>query len=467
MSFAPTMQTRARVSVLRELLERERLRVCVVGAGKSGRAATALLEDLGAEPDVLDDAAGAGGISRPFHKSHVDAADLVVLSPGVPRCRPELQGALAAGKLIGEVELASWFIDAPMVAVTGTNGKSTTTALIAHGLEVAGLRVFSGGNLGTPLSDLALATRHGAQVDMAVVELSSYQLESIVEAQFRVGVWLNLTPDHVERYASFAEYGLAKRRILERRAIGGLGIVNAKDSTCARLAMELGGPLRWFSGRGDSDLAGPMGTVAHLDGTARRCGATGEEHYVIDGPGLPGQHNIENAAASIEALRFSGVPPEVVQRALSSFAGLPHRLERVPTDDGRRWINDSKATNVESAVVALKAVEPPVFLLCGGRGKGVPYRPLVEAALQSGVVAVYAYGEDRESVRAAFIEHIPVTTAADLSDVVELARRFAPPGSTVLLSPACASFDQFMGFEHRGDVFKTLVLSSCAREGEA
>jgi UDP-N-acetylmuramoylalanine--D-glutamate ligase len=457
MTFEPSMQTRARVSALRSVIQAEPIRACVVGAGRSGRGAIRLLEDLRARVDVLDDAAGVGGIARPFHKAHVDAADLVVISPGVPRTRPELADAIEAGKVVGEVELASWFVDAPMVGITGTNGKSTTTSLVAHGLRSAGRAVFEGGNLGTPLSELALSMRGGTPVDVAVVELSSFQLESLVEATFRVGVWLNLTPDHVDRYRSFEEYGHAKRRLIEQRTIDGWGVINAKDSTCMRMALEWGGPLRWFSGRGSSDLAGPLGTVVDEAARAIRRFDGVEEQYRVEGPGLVGAHNRENGAAAIEALRLMGCSPEQVQVALSTFPGLPHRLERIATRDGLRWVNDSKATNVDAAVTGVQAADPPVVLLCGGRGKRGSYQPLVEAARQAGVVLVLAFGEDAENLARAFASSVPVEIHPDLASAVVVARRRAPAGATVLLSPACASFDQFDDFEHRGNVFRSLV----------
>lgn len=453
--YTPSMQTRARVSVLRDLLSQgQSMRVCVVGGGKSGLAAAELVRAHGARVDVLDDV--AEGERKPFHQRYVDASDLVVLSPGVPRSRPELASAIEAGKVVGEVELASWFSPCPLVGVTGTNGKSTTTALLGHALVQAGWPAFIGGNLGTPLSELGLRHRDQLPPRVAIVEVSSYQLESLVEARFKVGVWLNLTPDHMDRYRDVEEYALAKRRIIELRSIDGTAVLNAKDPTVTRHGVEFGGPARWFSGRGRSDLADILGTSVTDTEAVRRVDHE-EERYSVAGPGLPGPHNRENAAAAIEALRFLGLSPEHVQRGLDSFPGLPHRLETIPTRDGRRWVNDSKATNIDAAVIGVRGIPGPKVLLVGGRDKGGSWSPLVEAALAGGVQRVIGFGEATPIAAAAFEGKVPFERVTNLSAAVETARRSAGDGCTVLLSPACSSFDQFRSYEARGDAFRALV----------
>ncbi|HJL41310.1 MAG TPA: UDP-N-acetylmuramoyl-L-alanine--D-glutamate ligase [Myxococcales bacterium LLY-WYZ-16_1] len=457
--FEPTMQARARVSVLRELLETRGLSVCVVGAGKSGGAAARLLHERGCRVRMLDDRAGAawgaeepGGPAGPIDKASVDAADLVVLSPGVPRRRPELRDAIELGKLVGEVEVASWFVSAPLVGVTGTNGKSTVTALVGHGFRSAGRSAFVGGNLGTPLSELV---RSGENVDVAVVELSSFQLESLVEARFAAAVWLNLTPDHGDRYDSVADYALAKRRIIEQRRIDGVGILNAKDRYCTRFGLELGGPLRWFSGEGPSDLAGPMGTVVRADGVAVRNEMDRIEHY--DLAGVDGVHQRANRASAIEVWRHFELAPASIRHALAEFRGLPHRLETIPSDDGCTWVNDSKATNVAAAVAALDADRAPTVWIAGGRDKGSALEPLVEAARRNRIKAVLLIGEASDRFETALSSLVGVERTGTLERAVARARELAEPGDRILLAPACASYDQFLHFEARGERFRALV----------
>lgn len=450
--FSPVMEAAARVAALREKLAAKELSAAVIGAGRSGRAAVELLEARGAEITLLDDRAGAA--DAPISRQAVDAADLVVLSPGVPRARPELQGAIARGTLVSEIELASWFVSAPLVGITGTNGKSTTTALVAHILEESGKRVFAGGNLGRPLSELVTS---GEKVDVAVVELSSYQLESIVDATFHVACWLNLSPDHADRYPDETTYALAKRRILERRSVNGIAVLNAKDRWCALYGIRLGGPVRWFAVDDHSDLAGWMGTLAASE-VAVRTEWDHQERYRLTNRALPGLHNRANACAAIECVRyFDDVSPEDVQRGLDTFAGLPHRLERVAESGGVTWYNDSKATNVDSAATGVRAIPGSKIVIAGGKDKGASWAPLVRAARESGVRLVVAIGEAQPLVKAAFSEEIEVREAGTLENAVEIARATAQPGDAVLLSPACASFDQFRDFEERGDRFRALV----------
>lgn len=458
--FEPTMQARARVSILRELLETKGLSVCVVGAGRSGRSAAALLSERGCRARVLDDRGAEAlepdspfGPASPIEKQTIDAADLVVLSPGVPRSRPELASALELGKLVGEIEVASWFVGVPMVGITGTNGKSTVTTLVGRGFERAGWRTFVGGNLGTPLSELA--RRIDAQpVDVAVVELSSFQLESLVEARFAAGVWLNLTPDHSDRYASTAEYAMAKRRIVEQRRIDGVGILNAKDAHCTRFGLELGGPLRWFSATATSDLAEPMGTVVEGDAAVRTVDER-VERYRLEA--VPGGHNRANAAAAIEVWRHFELSPDVIQATLDGWEDLPHRLERIATNDGIAWINDSKATNVAAAVAALRASDAPTIWIAGGKDKQTALDPLVDALRESRPKRILLIGEASARFAQAFGAWVEADSVQTLERAVQRARELAVPGDRVLLAPACASFDQFAHFEARGDRFRELV----------
>jgi UDP-N-acetylmuramoylalanine--D-glutamate ligase len=461
--FSPALGARARVAALRtQLMAREPTTAAVVGLGKSGRAAAALLRALGARLIVLDDQPVTerwdGVTYGPISAELLEQADLVVLSPGVPRLRPELARSIERGVLVGEIELASWALEVPLIGITGTNGKSTTTALTAHLLEADGMRVFAGGNLGRPLSELALEkVVDGTTVDVAVVELSSYQLESLVEASFLVAAWLNLSPDHTDRYASVGLYAEAKRRLIERRSIRGSAVLNALDPVVHAHGAELGGPIRWFAADASSSLAGALGTQGTAEGRATRVSEAGFEHYDLTNPALVGEHNRANMAAAIECARLAGASVEGVQAGLRTFAGLPHRIEHVGVARGARWYNDSKATNVDSAMTAARAVSGPKILIAGGRDKGAPWAPLVEL-LRGQLRAVLAVGEATPIVLSSFAGVAPVVEdVGTVERAVARAAQLAQPGDAVLLSPACASLDQFKNYEARGDLFRALV----------
>lgn len=466
-TFSPDPEAYARVSRLSAQLEgsdASGLDAVVVGAGRSGRAAAKLLLSRGARVRIADDRHAllkdlgedlADVVVGPLSAEACDGADLVVLSPGVPRDRPELAGAIAAGRLVGELELASWFLHMPMVGITGTNGKSTTTMLVAHMLEQAYPgAVFAGGNLGSPMSALAIDP---TTTRAAAVELSSYQLESIVQAKFGVACWLNLTPDHTDRYPNLKAYGSAKARLLERRAVNGCAVLNAKDPVCARAGLSLGGAVRWFAATPTSDLAESMGTLLAEPEMAVRVDGGQVESYRLDNPALIGLHNKANALAAIECARWMGVSSELVQAGLSTFEGLAHRLEFVAELQGVQWRNDSKATNIDSAVTAIQALDRPIILIAGGRDKGAPWGPLVKASIGK-VKQVLAIGEATPLVCEAFAaEGVHVKASETLDQAVGTASAEAQSGDVVLLSPACASFDQFDNFEVRGEHFKTLV----------
>ena len=442
--FAPDERARDQVSRARDAWSSATLQVAIVGAGRSGRAALDLCGAHGVAAVLLDDRPSEEDV-EPIEAATLDRAGLVVVSPGVPRGHPAVANARGQGKVVAEVELASWFIDAPLVGITGTNGKSTTTALVAHGFERSGRRVFAGGNLGRPLSELA---RTGEPVDFAVVELSSYQLESVVDLRLEASAWLNLTPDHLDRYASVEEYSLAKRRILEvaRTAC----VVTWDDDWCRRGAEHAAALVRW-QWRGQP-VAGRPGIAVGDDLVGRRDDG---ETYALTGPSLKGRHNQQNVAAAVELWRTLGLGTDRVPDAIETFPGLPHRLERVPTSDGRAWYNDSKATNVAAAVVALGAIAGPKVLILGGRAKPEDKTPLVEAFPANEVVLVLAIGESAGEWCRAVEGAAPCEVVGTLDAAVAAACDVDAP--TVLFSPACASFDQFRSFEHRGDVFRSLV----------
>ncbi len=439
--------------------------VVVVGLGKSGKGAVELLLARGAHVTVVDEKAESqegealkargvtvhlGGFPKEFWKG----AHAVVVSPGVPLTKPALVEARQAGAtLYGEIELAWRCLPegaGQCLGITGTNGKSTTTALLGELVKQSGVATFVGGNLGLPFTE-ACAQRY----DTHVVELSSFQLEGVVKAAFRGAAILNLTPDHIDRYADQAAYGAAKARIFATQPQDGFGVVNADDAVVVALAKAAHVPVYGFTRRADHDGQGFAG-LAVGQGDSFRFTFGGAESFTVRNRALRGAHNLENAMAAALLARLSGVDAAAIQRGLDAFPGLAHRMEFVRELDGVEWINDSKATNVDSSLVALNALTQPVLLIAGGKGKGAPYTPLVEAA-RGKVKGVLTIGKDAPAIEAAFEGHVPVVKCETLATAISRARALARPGDVVLLSPACASYDQFDHFEHRGDSFKSLV----------
>ncbi len=444
---------------MRELRGR---RVLVVGVGKSGLAAARLLAREGARLVIADEKADLGPAGDELRALGAElalggldparfaAAELVVASPGVPLAQPAFDAARKAGvPVICEVELAAGFISEPLLGITGTNGKSTTTALTGFICETAGRRTFTGGNLGRPLSERAL----GPTGDVVVCELSSFQLESIDALHPRGAAFLNLTPDHLDRYATHEAYGLAKRRIFQNQTEADFAVVNAHDADALRFSDGIRARRLTF-GFGPPIDGGIRDRAERI--VLRLEAGAAEEGYQITNRALRGKHNRENAMAAIVLARGVGIEPGHVQAGLDRYPGLAHRMEFVRTLDGVEWINDSKATNVDSTLVALRAFAHGVILIAGGRGKGAPYTPLVELA-RDRVKAVLTLGEDAPAVEKAFAGVVPVVACRELATAVKRAKMLATEGDTVLLSPACASYDQFKNFEHRGESFKGLV----------
>lgn len=438
-------------------------RVVVAGLGRSGVAAVKLLVREGAKVTATD-LRGAKSLASVIpelealgvtlelegHRAQSFAeADLVVKSPGIKPSVAELVLAKRQGiEVIGEVELCVPWLDAPIVAISGTNGKSTTTALTGHLLVEAGLRPFVGGNLGTPVAEYVLS---GQRADALILELSSYQLDDLSTFMCDVGCVTNVTPDHLERYGSLEAYTASKQRLLSMVRPAGVTVLNAGNALTRAMQSEATGKVAMFG----------QGPVA--DGEIRATGSRvvdafsdGGGEYDVQSPALRGIHNVENTMAAIIAARLLGASPESVQRGLDSFPGLPHRIERVRVLDGVEWVNDSKATNVDSVEKSLAAFDGPVHLILGGRGKGSSYAPL-RKLLPNRVTRLYVVGEDAGRIASELGDLAPVERAGDLETAVLLARGFARPREIVLLSPACASFDQFPSFEHRGDTFRMLV----------
>jgi len=375
--------------------------------------------------------------------------DLIVPSPGVSPMMPALAAARSLGIPVwSEIELAWRFLRGRLVCITGSNGKTTTTSLVGHILETAGLPVQVAGNIGTPL-----ISRVDVSSDMGftVVEASSFQLESISAFRPDVAVLLNLTQDHLDRHGSFEAYGRAKMRMFENQTEDDAAIVNADDaaaSECAPSAPQ----VFWFS-RAKRVASGCFlrddEIVFRRDGTEtvllRRADI-----------GLRGDHNVENVLAAATAAKLVGVEPAAIAEGVRTFAGVEHRIEFVATISGVEYFNDSKATNVDATLKALDAFPGNVLVILGGKDKGCDYRILRQALREHARMALLI-GSAAEKIEAQLEGVVPVERAETLARAVQAAAKRAQPGDTVLLAPACASFDQFESYEHRGRVFKQLV----------
>ncbi len=445
-------------------------KVLVVGLARSGAAAARLAIREGARVTVTDRRT-AGELSQALapleglpvslslgghEERDFTSADLVVVSPGVPLTLPGIAAARRAGiPVLGEVELASRLLgDVPVVAITGTNGKSTTTALTGR-LFQEDRAAFVGGNLGTPFSEILLS---GTRFDVAVLELSSFQLEGIERFRPRVAAILNVTPDHLDRHGGMDGYIAAKARLFSNQQPGDVAVANDRDPLALAAARSSRGDVITFGFGGRASMA------ARDDGeVVRWTGPTGEpERYRIRSRALLGRHNRENAMAAVICARMMGVPGPAVQRGLDGFPGLPHRLELVASRGGVEWVNDSKATNVDSTVVGLSAFpagKASVILLLGGRGKGAPYAPL-RALFPGRVKALLTLGEDAPAIERELGDLGPTESCGDLPTAVARAARLAAPGDVVLLSPSCASYDQFRTYEERGETFRRLAAAA-------
>jgi len=428
----------------------------VVGLGASGRSAARLLAQKGA--DVLaTDASPDASLGKDLEKlgirlalgGHRDvdfaAAGLVVVSPGVASI-PALVAAEEAGvPVIGEVELASRFLRAPIVAIGGTNGKSTTTTLVGNLLEAAGVRAFVGGNLGEPACDAP-----EQDPDVAVFEVSSFQMERVEFFRPKVGVLLNITEDHLDRYPDFSAYARAKGNCFQRQSVGDIAIAPNGDSRCLEQTRRGRGELRAIGPGGDYEVSYANGAVAIFE---RRT----QEHFSLDEADLHGRHNHLNAAAAVAAVRALGVSKEAIQEGLRRFMPLPHRMTLSGRFRGVSFYNDSKATNVGAAVTALRGItEPKAVILLGGRDKLGSYDELVTALGQRARFVV-TLGEAADRIEAAILGVVPFERARSLPEAVLIAFRHAERGDAVLLSPACSSLDMFKNYSERGERFTEAV----------
>ncbi len=452
----------------------------VVGGVRSGRAVAQLLAEVGSEvflteqgppPEGTESALDEAGVDYEFggHTRRALDADFFVLSPGVPTQSNIVQQALRAGiDVYSEIETASWFCDAPIVAITGTNGKTTTTSLTGHVFRKAFAddpdsrreqgperNVIVAGNIGYPFSDYV---REVAPTDVVVLEVSSFQLDHVDTFHPRVSVLLNITPDHLDRYDhDFNAYAQAKFNIFRNQGAGDVVVYN-RDDDVLRDGVEQAGNAREVR---------PMAMT--LEGVPPAGGGLRDDHIVLriddedeplmhrDELALRGRHNVYNSLAAAISARVMEVENDVIRESLGGFEGVPHRLEEVRTIDGVLYVNDSKATNVNAVWYALESFDRPVVLIAGGRDKGNDYTDL-KPLVREQVRAVVALGESADKVARELGTEAPEHSRAQtMEEALSQAQRFAQPGDTVLLSPACSSFDMYESYEERGDLFRRLV----------
>ena len=432
-------------------------RVVVVGLGTSGIAACRVLAARGARviatdaksrervsADVLAlQGQGIALVLGGHAGAKLPQADLVVVSPGVPMFAELAEAERRGVRIWGEVELAVQALTkpAPVVAIGGTNGKSTTTSLVGALLERAGKRTFVGGNLGEPL-----AAHVDESFDVVVLEVSSFQMERVEAFRPKVSVLLNVTPDHLDRYPSEQAYADAKGNAFVRQTTDDLAVVPARDDVCLRQARRGQARIVTF-GEGEADVSVRADAIVDGDTT-----------YPRSKIALQGGHNALNVAAALAAIRPFGIDSDVVADVLATFQGLPHRMAFVRERNGVRFYDDSKGTNVGASVTAVRGIrEEKVVLIAGGRDKGGSYGPLVDALRDRGRAAVLI-GEASDLIRDAIGTTVPVRTAASMEEAVALSAELARPGDAVLLSPACSSFDMFRDYKDRGDAFVRSVM---------
>ncbi|GBC61983.1 UDP-N-acetylmuramoyl-L-alanine--D-glutamate liga se [Desulfonema ishimotonii] len=438
--------------------------VTIAGLGKSGAACARFLRTQGAVVTITDRADEAAladaaeemrdiGVSLALagHPPAVfEEADLILLSPGIPHTLAPLERARARGiPVIGEIELASRFITEPIVAVTGTNGKTTTTELLGEMLRRSGLKVFVGGNIGTPLISYAAGAD---KADLLVAEVSSFQLDTIAHFCPKVGLLLNISEDHLDRYPDFAAYGMSKARLFENQGADDVAILNGADPFVRSIGKNISSRRLWFN-PSEKDRAGAF---LHDGCLLLRPCEDGQAPVELDLSSLrlTGTHNLENVAAAALAALAAGGTPEGIQAALDRFRGLPHRLEYVDTVDGVRYVDDSKATNVDAVVRALESFDAPVVLIMGGRGKGSDYTVLNDLIRQH-TRRLIVMGETAAEIREVLGPRCRggVREARTMDEAVALARQSALSGDVVLLSPAGSSFDMYRSYARRGEDF--------------
>jgi UDP-N-acetylmuramoylalanine--D-glutamate ligase len=438
-------------------------RIGIIGMARSGTAAAFLAQRLGGKPFVSESKAAElvsaqtvqlqkAGI--PFetggHSDNLLKSDYVIISPGVPPTVDIVRKINAKGiPIFSEIEFAYWACKGRVVAITGSNGKTTTTSLLGEVFTTAGFDTYVCGNIGFPFADIV---ERIPEDGVAVVEVSNFQLETIADFRPTVAVILNLTPDHLDRHLTFDAYKKAKYRITENQTAAEHLVLNLNDPEILADNVATKAQKVFFTTEDRPEA------TAFVRGEALRARYRNREAEIIKCGDIRirGPHNLQNAAAAVSVAAQFDIGPEVLAKVLGTFAGVEHRLESVGQVGGVSFVNDSKATNVDSVCYALRSIDTPIYLIAGGRDKGAPYDPIVQWG-RSKIKGVLAIGEAREKIFNALGKAFPVQFAETLEDAVRRSFEMAYPGETVLLSPGCASFDMFENYEHRGRAFKAAV----------
>lgn len=443
--------------------------VMVCGMARSGIAAAKLLAACGAQVTISDmkpeesfggaldelRALGCAFALGEEPQAHLQGQELLVISPGIAWAKPFVQQALAMGmEVIGELELGARMTRGTLAAITGTNGKTTTTTLVGEILRATGRTTHVVGNIGYPITATAGVSKDD---DVTVAEVSSYQCEGISRFHPKVGAVLNITEDHIARHGSMETYIAMKRRIFANQTAQDVAVFNYDDATCRAMAEGLRSHIAWFSRR----EAVPYGAYVEDGCIVLRMGERREAVCRADEVRIPGPHNLENALAAVCITGALGVSAETMREVLRTFKGVEHRIETVRKLNGVTWINDSKGTNVDSTQKAIATMTRPTVLILGGSDKGVSFDPLAETIRSAPLIEhCVLIGDTAESIRQA-LERAGYTaytmTGHDFDRCLQTCRALARPGGCVLLSPACASFDMFNDYEHRGRVFKEKV----------
>jgi len=435
-------------------------KVLVIGLARTGRecarflveqGASVTVSDLRPEAELKDEVKSLAGLPIRYffgaeERRWLEVIDCVIPSPGVAAENPLLSEAAASGiPVLSEIELAYRFFRAPLVAVTGTNGKSTTTTLIGEMVKAGGQKVFVGGNLGTPFIGAV-----SGEWDWGVLEISSFQLEWIERFRPRVAVLLNVTEDHLDRYATFDDYRRAKEKIFAAQSEGEFAVLNREDPRVWALKANVKARVVSF---GFAEVT--EGAYATANMIVWRDGAN-EERFPLADVKIPGVHNVENMMAAVAAAKLAGIARQPIQQTLENFPGLEHRLEFVREKDGVSYYNDSKGTNVGAVVKSLAGFSAPVILIAGGIDKGGDYGPL-EEGIKRKVRRLVLFGAAKNVIARALGHLTETVIVENLAAAVGDAAAAARAGDVVLLSPACSSFDQFRNYAERGRSFKNLV----------
>ena len=458
------------IELMMELADKH---ITVVGLGRTGmalarflnrRGAKVVATDMAAEKDLGPQVQELRQMNIPLeagghNPGTFQAADLIVLSPGVPHTIAPVARARESGTAVmGEIELASRFIKEPIVAVTGTNGKTTTTELLGDMLKRSGQNVFVGGNIGNPLIGYV---DEGRKADVVVAEISSFQLDTIERFRAQIAVLLNITIDHLDRYPDFEAYAASKMRIFENQQTDDIAILNSSDPLVRSLTKGLENKKLMYPRPGDAEdgaLINGSRIRFHINDPGP-LNTSGPDQWALDlsSINLRGRHNLENACAAGLAAFVAGARPESIQEALNRFHGGAHRLEYLETIDEIEFYNDSKATNVDAVIRAVQCFSKPLVLIMGGLDKGSDFSPL-RGILPRHIKHLIVLGSAAGIIEAALGDLVPTTTAASMAEAVKHARKAAAPGEVVLLSPGCASFDMYDNYAQRGDDYRQQVI---------